>query len=112
MKTLLKTGALALLLSGCASTDDAEKQPTAASCVFPDAPTQAAPGWVCDEPVQGYELTSVGFAKKSSAGIGSSIRPRNCVKAMARKPIRRTLIRRIVPVTSRRASAVPHLESM
>jgi hypothetical protein len=55
-----------LLLSACAS---APKGPTAADCTYPDASDQIAPGWVCDEPVAGVELSAVGYAKKSSAGV-------------------------------------------
>ena len=29
-------------------------------CVFPDAPEYAAPGWVCDEPIEGFEIAAVG----------------------------------------------------
>ncbi len=37
-------------------------------CVFPDAPNQAAPDWVCDVPVEGIELSAVGYSQKSSVG--------------------------------------------
>ena len=56
---------ITLLLSACGS--DGVKQ-TAADCVFPDAPSEAAPGWVCDEPVDGVEVSAVGVAEKSAAG--------------------------------------------
>jgi len=39
-----------------------------ADCVFPNQ--QAAPGWVCDEPVPGLEIQAVGMAEKSVAGLG------------------------------------------
>ena len=29
-------------------------------CTFPDEPDYGAPGWVCDEPVEGVEITAVG----------------------------------------------------
>lgn len=35
-------------------------------CAFPDAPEYQAPGWVCDEPVEGFEFTAVG---SGSGGI-------------------------------------------
>ncbi len=56
---------MTLLLSACGSDD--VKQ-AAADCVFPDAPSAAAPGWICDEPVAGIEVSAVGVADKSAAG--------------------------------------------
>lgn len=29
-------------------------------CSFPDAPEYGAPGWVCDEPIEGFDITAVG----------------------------------------------------
>lgn len=61
----LLTGiALSALLVGCGE----EKKQEVADCVFPDAPGTAAPGWVCDEPVPGIEVSAVGSAQKSGAG--------------------------------------------
>lgn len=37
-------------------------------CVFPDT-NIAAPGWVCDEPVPGLDVQSVGVSEKSKAGV-------------------------------------------
>jgi len=56
--------AMTVLLTACGS--DEVKQ--AADCVFPDAPEVTAPGWVCDEPVEGVEVSAVGTAEKSAAG--------------------------------------------
>ena len=56
--------AMSALLAGCG----AEKKQKVADCVFPDAPGIAAPGWVCDEPVAGVEVSAVGSAQKSGAG--------------------------------------------
>ena len=56
---------MALLLAGCGSDEVKE---AAADCVFPDAPSTDAPGWVCDEPVEGVEVSAVGVAAKSAAG--------------------------------------------
>lgn len=53
-----------LLLSACGGS---VKQ-AAPACVFPDAPTSEAPGWVCDEIVEGIAISAVGTASKSSAG--------------------------------------------
>jgi hypothetical protein len=38
-------------------------------CFYPDAMNTVAPGWVCDEPVAGVELSAVGYSKKSMAGV-------------------------------------------
>ena len=60
----LMTGiAMSALLAGCG-----EKKQEVADCVFPDTPGTSAPGWICDEPVSGIEVSSVGSAQKSGAG--------------------------------------------
>ena len=59
--------ALAGLLTGCGP--DVVK-PIALDCGFPDDPTVPAPGWVCDQPVEGIEVSAVGIAEKSGVGIG------------------------------------------
>lgn len=56
-----------LLLAACG-----KEQPSpsvAADCVYPDVPEQVAPGWVCDAPIAGVELSAVGYATKSAAGV-------------------------------------------
>ncbi len=58
--------AVAMLLTACAG-EEAVKQ-AAPDCVFPDAPDAAAPGWICDEPVEGVDVSAVGVAEKSAAG--------------------------------------------
>ncbi|MCW9014886.1 MAG: LPP20 family lipoprotein [Gammaproteobacteria bacterium] len=55
--------AMSAFLAGCGGTKE-----EVADCVFPDAPGTAAPGWVCDEPVEGVEVSAVGSADKSGAG--------------------------------------------
>jgi len=57
--------AVTALLASCSSDDTKLDEP---DCVFPDAPTTAAPGWICDEPVDGVEVSAVGVAAKSAAG--------------------------------------------
>ena len=54
-----------VLLASCSSDDTKLDEP---DCVFPDSPTTAAPGWICDEPVDGVEVSAVGVAAKSAAG--------------------------------------------
>lgn len=58
----ISTIAFTLTLAGCAG------KPTVADCTWPDAPTVGAPGWVCDEPVEGVEVSAVGSFEKSAAG--------------------------------------------
>ena len=55
-----------LLLSACGGKT--QPGPSVADCTYPDAPDQVAPGWICDEPVAGVELSATGYAKKSAAG--------------------------------------------
>lgn len=50
------------ILAGCGGKKAVEE------CVFPDAPNEAAPGWICDQPVEGFDMTAVGSAEKSGAG--------------------------------------------
>ena len=57
--------AVTLLLSACSSDEVKDAAP---DCVFPDAPSTPAPGWVCDEPVDGIAVSAVGVAEKSAAG--------------------------------------------
>lgn len=61
---MLGIAVLTALLAACGG----EVKQAAPDCVFPDAPGTAAPGWVCDEPVEGVEVAAVGAAEKSAAG--------------------------------------------
>ena len=56
--------ALSVLLTACSP----DTRPPALACAFPDAPNTEAPSWVCDEPVEGVEVSAVGSAEKSGAG--------------------------------------------
>lgn len=58
--------AMSVLLTACGARDDVKQAEP--ECVFPDAPGTAAPGWICDEPVDGVEVAAVGTAEKSAAG--------------------------------------------
>ncbi len=58
--------AMALLLTACGGSNEVKQ--AAPDCVFPDAPSTAAPGWICDEPVEGVAVSAVGVAEKSAAG--------------------------------------------
>lgn len=50
------------ILAGCGGKKAVEE------CVFPDAQNVEAPGWVCDQPVEGFDMAAVGSADKSGAG--------------------------------------------
>lgn len=56
--------AMSALLAGCGDKVKEE----VAECTFPDAPGTAAPGWICDQPVEGVDVSAVGSAQKSGAG--------------------------------------------
>lgn len=58
--------ALSVLITGCGS-DTVKVE--ALDCAFPDAPAISAPAWVCDVPVEGIEVSAVGSAEKSAAGM-------------------------------------------
>ncbi|MBF0219980.1 MAG: LPP20 family lipoprotein [Gammaproteobacteria bacterium] len=59
--TLLATS---LLLGGCSGNKSKDN----IACAVPDAPDVEAPGWVCDEPVEGVAVSAVGISDKSAAG--------------------------------------------
>lgn len=65
IRTTFGAIAVSLLLVSCSSDEVKEE---AADCVFPDATSASAPGWVCDQPVEGIEVSAVGVAAKSAAG--------------------------------------------
>lgn len=58
--------AVSIFLAACSSSSDVKE--AEAECVFPDAPGASAPGWVCDQPVEGIAVSAVGVAEKSAAG--------------------------------------------
>lgn len=62
---LLLAAAGLLGLGGCASEPPKVAAP---ECVFPNS-QQAAPGWVCNMPVEGVGVSAVGMAQKSGAGL-------------------------------------------
>lgn len=64
----LLSSVFAFGIVGC--TKESVKGPSAAapSCVWPDTPSAAAPGWICDEPVEGLTVSSVGSHEKTGAG--------------------------------------------
>lgn len=61
--------AVSTLLVACGSTSEKAPAPApVASCVFADGSNRAAPEWICGAPVEGYDLTAVGYSDKSGAG--------------------------------------------
>lgn len=58
--------ASAALITACSSTPPAAP---VASCVYPDGSNIEAPTWVCNAPIEEAELSAVGFADKSAAGL-------------------------------------------
>ncbi len=55
-------------VAGCGSAPTkAEKLAQLAECTFPNS-KEPAPGWVCDQPVEGMSVAAVGSAAKSDAG--------------------------------------------
>lgn len=70
-RSLVVLFALTGVLSACSSTDVKEDNTpnySGVECVFPNS-KEAAPGWVCDEPVPGLVISAVGIAEPSQAGI-------------------------------------------
>ena len=66
LHSLFVAGATTFLVA-CGSNQPAPQQPVA-SCVFADGSNQPAPEWVCGAPVNGIDLSAVGYADKSGAG--------------------------------------------
>ena len=56
----------ATLLVACSSNQPVQE--SVASCVFADGSGKEAPEWVCGAPIDGYDLSAVGYADKSAAG--------------------------------------------
>lgn len=61
-----------LALAGCGGGSGTVKpEPIvveAPSCTWPDSPKEAAPAWICDEPIAGLAVSAPGSATKSAAG--------------------------------------------
>ena len=60
---IISIAASATLLTACGNPKD-----DFSDCVFPDATSIAAPGWICDQPVNGIEISAIGSITKSGAG--------------------------------------------
>lgn len=68
MKKMITLAALsaALLLTGCSNTTEVSYD----ECNYPDAPGKTAPGWVCEQPVDGLTVQAVGYSRKLASGPG------------------------------------------
>lgn len=53
---------------GFAACSSAPTKDMMADCVFPNS-KEAAPGWICDQPVEGIPVAAMGSAAKSDAGF-------------------------------------------
>ena len=67
---VLLVSMVAMGLAACESNPvkEAPKKAAVPDCVFPNS-QDAAPGWICDEPVEGVAVSAVGSAAKTEAGI-------------------------------------------
>ncbi len=61
---VLLSAAIVIGVTGCSGTRAKEKM---AECVFPNS-HESAPGWICDQPVEGIPVAATGSAAKSDAG--------------------------------------------
>ncbi|MBI5329797.1 MAG: LPP20 family lipoprotein [Betaproteobacteria bacterium] len=70
IRTALLMSLLAVALGGCLGGGKSTKEAAAPrpDCTFPDSPSEAAPAWVCDAPVEGVSVSAVGMHEKSGAG--------------------------------------------
>ncbi|MCY0966225.1 LPP20 family lipoprotein [Parathalassolituus penaei] len=67
MRKHLITATLLSLLAACSSSPDKEAK-YEKECVFADGSGDEAPLWVCGAPLDGVELSAVGYSDKSNAG--------------------------------------------
>lgn len=65
---LLGVAAVALLLAACSSKEILTQAEPVPDCMFADGSNKEAPQWVCGAPVEGVELSAVGYSEKSAAG--------------------------------------------
>lgn len=67
---VLPLAILFAFLGGCASKTEPGNAAASAlpACVWPGT-TQLAPGWTCDQPVDGIEVSAVGIYEKTAAGL-------------------------------------------
>ena len=72
-KSFLFAAAPVVLLAACASgpqpSAPAASAAVVADCVYPDGSNEAAPGWICDEPVAGVSVSAVGVFGPTKAGV-------------------------------------------
>lgn len=64
-RTVVAVAATALMVA-CSSNKPIEE--AVVGCAFADGSNKQAPEWVCGAPVEGFDLSAVGYADKSAAG--------------------------------------------
>lgn len=69
MNKNLKLSVVLLAVLGMTACKE-EPKPEVLGCTYPEAQEKLAPGWICDEPIAGVELSAVGYSQKSAAGHG------------------------------------------
>ena len=67
MRKHLITASMLALLAACSNSPEKEEK-YEKECVFADGSNDDAPLWVCGAPLEGVELSAVGYADKSAAG--------------------------------------------
>ena len=65
--SLIVVTLLFAFLSGCSNNIACKCLP---NCVFPDAQSVAAPEWLCEAGVEGYEVTAIGVTSRENAAPG------------------------------------------
>ena len=46
-----------------------DETPEVPDCTFPDTPNEAAPNWICDAPIEGVQISTVGSFRSTKAGV-------------------------------------------
>lgn len=66
--TTVAVSAIVALMAGCGSQPPAKQSKAPAQCTYPNSDV-VAPGWICDEPVEGLGVYAVGIHPKTGAGV-------------------------------------------
>lgn len=102
MKTIYKAlvvTALAALLAACAGSQ--EPASVHVQCTYPNSDSVAAPGWICDEPVESVYRQAYGYARSMAGGHGMM---RSVAETEARAALSRQFISEVTSELKRHAS--------